>query len=175
MEKMTYMQSNSFTLTMRLLAVAVVALIAGLLVVAQPASAADGTTPYTCPDGSTPEDTTGDGVVDERDCEIDVVDPDQRGHVAVKAGCGFIRVTNREDSAMRFRYGRSHHNLNHLIKVAPGATRKVETTLRRIDWKATWSTKDARVGDNLRVRQNCGSNPVKPTVATPTALPNTGA
>lgn len=174
METKTHMQSNSFTLTMRLLVVAVMALIAGLLVAAQPASADGTTTPFTCPDGSTPQDTTGDGVVDERDCEIDVVDPDQRGRVTVKAGCGFIRVTNREDSVMRFRYGRSHHKLNHLIKVAPGATRKVKTTIRRVEWKASWRTKDARVGDNLRVRQSCGSSSVKPTV-TPTALPNTGA
>lgn len=193
MRKKTYKQSYGFALPMRLFAVPVMALVAGLLVVAQPASAAEDCSsatssdcvepeptpdpPFTCPDGTTPQDTTGDGVVDMRDCEIDIVDPDLRGDVTVKGGCGFVRVTNHEKETMRFHYGRANHKLDRMVRVTSGATRKISTSWRLIDWQATWRNHDPRSGNNLRVRQNCGSNAVvkPPPTVYPPALPNTGA
>ena len=164
MEKKTDKQSSGIVIALRLFAALAMALVVSLLPLAQPATAGSS---YTCPDGSTAQDVNGDGNVDAADCPIDIVDPDLRGNVTVKAGCGFLKVTNHEVSVMRFRFGRTHHRLLHHYKVAPGATRKIKTHLRRIDWKASWNTKDPRTG-HKRVRQHCGSS-------TPSALPNTGA
>jgi hypothetical protein len=151
-------------------------LVAGVMVLGTSTSSMASTDPsFECPEGSEWNDDNGDGVATLEECTFIIVDPDLRGAVTVKARCGFLKVTNHENRVMRFRYGRSLQNPDNIVKVASGATRKINTSRRSIDWKASWPHKDPRVGHNLRVRQNCGSSSVKPTVVNPTALPNTGA